>query len=140
MKKLKIELTNFSELKKQAEKVILKSRQKSSVMFNQELLDIKKFVQNDMKNPKSGRVYYIRGNKHIASAAGESPAIINSSLQKSIEITNEGNKYFGMGYKLKYGEYLEFGTKHIKPRDIFNQAFQKNKNKIKNILENETLR
>lgn len=104
--------------------------------------------------PKSGRTYTIytgiggkalrRPRKHIASAAGEAPAVISGSLRKSVDFKVRGNKRldFGAGSSsVEYARILEVGGStgrgRIAPRLYLLNATRKLGNKIKAILERE---
>jgi hypothetical protein len=85
-------------------------------------------LRADMLKPKSGNVYFIRRGKrgrryrHVASAPGESPAVISGDLRDSVDFLVHSSSEMEFGYKnsVDYGKYLEDGTKNIKPRPGLN--------------------
>ncbi|MDD5358333.1 MAG: hypothetical protein PHX80_04250 [Candidatus Nanoarchaeia archaeon] len=90
-------------------------------------------------------VVYRRGNKekgyiyHSPSVPGEPPAVDTARLVQSIthRIEYEANSATGyIGTKVPYGRYLEFGTSRMPPRPWLGPAVEKNKNRIKNLLNN----
>ncbi len=90
-------------------------------------------LKSDMQTPKTGKVYFINGRKHIASSSNESPAVLSGNLLNSVKsITNGNDLTFGAGTKRKvnYAKYLELGTNKIKNRPFI---FQTVKNNFKNI-------
>lgn len=109
--------------------------------------------------PKTGRIYFKRrGSKekrgkikggwgalsqyiaHQASAPGESPATDTGILANSItyEVGRTGHKiYCKVGTSLKYGYWLEYGTKNIKPRPFARRALVEHEKKIIRILAKE---
>lgn len=76
-------------------------------------------VKKQMRSSKSGRTYKRGrlGRDHVASAPGEAPAVdtgrlINSSIyQKKVSPL----ELIG-GSNVQYSEWLEYGTRRIKPR------------------------
>ena len=76
-----------------------------------------------LKKPKSGRTYLIRRGKtrrrHVASAAGESPANISGEYRRSINFKLIGSTklIFGAGNSdVPYADFLETGTKNMESR------------------------
>lgn len=65
---------------------------------------------------KNGRIYNIKGIRHQASAAGESPANFSGTLQKSVKYNVRGASEVEFGDKVDYGLYLEEGTTKIAAR------------------------
>ena len=104
--------------------------------------------------PKSGRTYTVykgiggrklrKPRKHIASAAGEAPAVITGFLRKSVDFKVRGGRRLELGAgddKVKYARILEVGGStgrgRIEPRLYLLNATKKLGNNIKAILERE---
>lgn len=92
---------------------------------------IQSAIRMDMRKPKTGRIYRIRGRLHRASAPGESPAILTGDLYRRIEPRFSDG---GMQFRINAGKiskFLEFGTKsksgkwRIKPRPHIVPFFEK---------------
>lgn len=76
-------------------------------------------VKKQMRTSKSGRRYKRgkTGRDHIASAPYEAPAVDTGILiNRSIYETRINDLHFVVGSNVKYSEYLEFGTRNMKPR------------------------
>jgi len=76
-------------------------------------------VKKQMESSKSGRRYKRgkRGRDHIASAPYEAPAVDNGDLlRRSLYELKINNLHFAVGSNVKYSEYLEFGTRNMRPR------------------------
>lgn len=65
---------------------------------------------------KTGRLYFIRGKIHQASAPGESPANLTGKLAKTADYKVRGTYQCEFGDKMFYGKFLEEGTKKMLPR------------------------
>jgi hypothetical protein len=65
---------------------------------------------------RTGRVYQTSAGKHIASAPGEAPSTITGRLAKSVDYSVHGWNKMSLGQKASYADFLESGTKRIKPR------------------------
>jgi HK97 gp10 family phage protein len=94
-------------------------------------LSMQRRIRKKLLRPGSGRHYYYGRNgsqHHQASAPGESPAALSGNLvnswqaAKKVRPRTEGGKRVlrmfpaHVGSAVKYGWYLEFGTKHIAAR------------------------
>ncbi|MDH3325170.1 MAG: hypothetical protein OEM38_00470 [Gammaproteobacteria bacterium] len=94
---------------------------------NLEVIHSRKLIR---KGPKTGRLYRIKGRKrmHRASAPGQAPANLTGSLARSIGYNIYGNEMVfatrgdESGPKkqanggVPYGNWLDGGTRRIKPR------------------------
>ena len=76
-----------------------------------------------MNEPKTGRLYTVyigrRKKLHIASQAGQAPAIITGNLKRSVRVKYAGGDTlrFGAGdSKARYAKYLELGTQKMEAR------------------------
>lgn len=104
-----------------------------------------------MEKPKHGRLYRLKKNGryvlHRASAPGEAPANFTGALKRSVDFTVSGadkmifgsRLYFpdrkGMPSGVKYGGYLELGTKKIAPRPYLESSIKKNYRNIQTHFE-----
>lgn len=78
--------------------------------------NVKKAIQ---RGPKTGKTY-TRGNvDHTASAPGEAPATDTGTLVSSVYFDNTGKMSATIGSRLAYAYYLEYGTKKIAPRPVW---------------------
>jgi HK97 gp10 family phage protein len=82
--------------------------------------------------PKTGRIYRFSARKwkalglgeppaakyrvHQASAPKEAPANLTGNLAKSADYKVHGWETMSVGQSAEYAEFLEFGTRRIKPR------------------------
>lgn len=111
--------------------------------LKQTLSDIGKDLKKDAlelidKQPKTGRVYRIRlGGRiitHVASAAGEAPAVLTGRLRRSIDYKVIGYRMLEFAsYDVPYAKFLEYenlvtqsgqGSKNIEPRPFLSAAFK----------------
>lgn len=77
------------------------------------MTDVRKAIQGP---PKTGALYK-RGSKvHRASAPGEAPATDTGALASSIYYERPDPLTAAIGSRLEYAFFLEFGTRHIRPR------------------------
>ena len=91
--------------------------------------DVKKeIVRLIQTGPKTGRIYTINGRKHQASAPGESPANMTGRLAKgaSYRTRNHLEMEVGISSRVGYANYLETGTKKMKPRPYLTRAVEAN--------------
>jgi len=65
---------------------------------------------------KTGRIYFIKGRLHQASAPGEAPAILSGNLFRSVDFNVRGSSEMTFGEKMFYGEFLEhyMNRPHVK--------------------------
>ena len=87
-----------------------------------------------MEEPKSGRKYKRPGKgkgRYTASAPGEAPAIRTGDLYESYEVraSRKSNRVM-IGTPLKYGFFLERGTRKFKPRPHIKPAFTARRDEI----------
>lgn len=83
--------------------------------------DIQKRYQ---RGPKTGRVYqkYNPRRVHQASSPGEAPATDIGTLVKSVVVDKVGPLTADVFTLVKYGFYLEYGTRNILPRPAWRPA------------------
>lgn len=93
-----------------------------------------------MSGQKSGRVYFLAGGRHQASAPGEPPANLSGRLAASIrytKMTDREGSFATAGTTLAYGRTLEYGgfvqatgqfagagSVYIEPRPFLRPAFE----------------
>lgn len=92
--------------------------------------DAKRRVQ---RGEKTGRIYVRRGIAHQASAPGQSPATDTGKLVSSIVADAEGLTAY-VEARAIYGKWLEYGTRHIKPRPFMVPAFEANRERIGDLI------
>ena len=71
-------------------------------------------------------------NNLSPSAPGQPPGVVTGTLKRSIQIylgKIESLKV-GIGTRLKYAYFLEFGTKNMSPRPWFRYTFKQSKQQI----------
>lgn len=83
---------------------------------------------------KTGKVYRVRGpsgrrRRHRSSSEGQSHANIRGKLRRSLGWKVRGSSELEVGYGVsgqapEYGEYLEFGTRRMKPRPSIQNAIR----------------
>jgi len=104
-----------------------------------------------MEKPKHGRLYRLKKHGltvlHRASAPGEAPANFTGALKNSVDFTVSGAEKMIFGSRLyfpdrkgtpagvKYGGYLEHGTKKIAPRPYLEPSIVKNYRNIQTHFE-----
>jgi len=90
-----------------------------------------------LRKPKSGKIYILRAKKsgrlrrHIASAPGETHANMRGKLRRSLSWVVHGTSSMEFGYGFSttprnaapvYDQFVEFGTKNMKPRPSLKNA------------------
>lgn len=65
---------------------------------------------------KTGRIYFIKGRPHQASAPGESPANLTGNLANSADYKVRGHREMDFGEAADYATFLELGTSKMAPR------------------------
>lgn len=91
-------------------------------------------IRMSMRAKKHGRIYYINGKRHRASAPGEAPAILTGALYRSIVPRVSKSKIQArIAPKVFYAHWLERGTKRgvskysrwrMRPRPYMKPAFE----------------
>lgn len=88
-------------------------------------------VKSILEHQSSGEVY----GKHTASKPGFAPNSDTGRLVRGIDWTVDESTLTGqVGTNVKYGAWLEFGTKDMEPRPWLLPAFKKNLKNIKKIM------
>jgi len=83
-----------------------------------------------------GRTYrlYKPNRTHQASAPNNAPNTDTGRLVSSIKWEVQKDAVI-VGSGLKYARYLEFGTRNVQPRPWLIPAFEKNRNKIRDLIQ-----
>lgn len=69
------------------------------------------------RTKKTGRIYWIRGKRHRASAPGEAPAVLSGRHARGITVSvNKRELRLMVRGLVRYTAALEGGTMRIKPR------------------------
>lgn len=77
-------------------------------------------IETAMELPKSGRQY----GTHIASQAGEPPAIETADLVESSQIATTGDFERTITYTSDHAVPMEFGTVHVAPRPFLTPGIE----------------
>jgi len=102
--------------------------------FDQGDRNVKYARKEILKRNKTGRLYMIKGKPHRASAPGEFPANLSGKLRKGIDYSVRGSNSMEFGDRVKYGKYLELGTKNMEPREHIVATVEKRAVNFKNAL------
>jgi HK97 gp10 family phage protein len=125
------------ELKFSFDEKDLKIFSKNADKFGSELDKVIKRIALDIRNTavkgisqgeRSGRIYRRRGITHQASASGEYPKTDTGRLVNSIR-TDFRYLEADIGSDVNYSQYLENGTRNMKPRPWLQPSFDANKDK-----------
>jgi HK97 gp10 family phage protein len=94
-------------------------------------------IKQDINSPKSGREYIVsrgrggralkRSRVHVASAAGEAPAVITGKLRKEVYYRVEGSNRLRIGANTDYAKFLEDGTSKMAPRPFVKKNIDKSR-------------
>lgn len=109
---------------------------------------LRKATSNDiLRKPKGGRVYTSRNRagarrRHTASAPGETHANFSGTLRRSLDFkVSSRDIEFGYGVTKgnapDYAEFVEFGTKNMKPRPSLQNGIKGERRNFQNNLERE---
>ncbi len=104
------------------------------------ILHVEGEIKSSMAEPKSGAEYKRKGDKvHVASAAGESPAVDSSNLIGSVQPFIETLEA-KLGTSVEYAEYLEDGTDNMEQRPVWEKTLQEELPTLEILLANEIKR
>lgn len=88
-------------------------------------------VRRIREPPKTGRIYRRRGVEHQASKAGESPAADLGTLENSVDVEFHESELLGIVYAdAPHAEWMELGTRRIRPRPYMGPALASRANAI----------
>lgn len=105
-----------NDFAKLAQMAPVKADQALRALANEGVTDVKLMITT---SPASGNTY-IRGQRvHVASSPGNAPRVDMGTLRASIRFRPAGRLTYEIVDGVEYGEYLEFGTRHIQPRPFF---------------------
>jgi HK97 gp10 family phage protein len=93
---------------------------------------VKNNIIDEFGGPRRGRFY--SGAQTRSSAPGEAPAVQTGNLVRSIASDKPRALTRDVGTNVKYGVYLEFGTRKMAPRPFLKPALKKSLRAIKGIF------
>jgi len=91
--------------------------------------------KNILHKPRFGRVYRIRGRRHVASVPGESWANLSGRSRRGLFCRVQSWRRLSFGNTEKVAKFMEFGTKTIAPRPAHLISIRQNNRNMINILE-----
>jgi len=122
---------NFNEVVAQIESGSRKNAKAAALLAQRE-------IQQQLTGQRTGAEYKVSktGEAHVASAPGESPAVLSGDLRGSISTAPGGSNapFYYVGSDKEYAPWLELGTKHIAPRPFFVKAVERAISEIKRKL------
>lgn len=89
--------------------------------------DVEADVKNEMRAPKSGRLYRRGTGSHQASAPGQAPAVDMGGLINSIQVKTVTDLTSTVGTNLGYAAPLEFGSRKVAPRPVWRPVIEKHR-------------
>lgn len=122
--------SNVRKVNSAMESGVKKNVQNAAQLFIDEL-DI------TLRGDRSGKQYIVPGGSnrtYRASAPGEPPARPTGDLATSFTYVATSETRYLVGSELKYGLYLEKGTKHMRPRPYFRRTYDEQRQRIKAVL------
>lgn len=86
-------------------------------------------LQEDIKRrysrtPKTGKRYSRGGKTHVASSPGNAPAVDTGRLRSSVLFRKRGEASVEVLSRIKYGAWLEFGTRKAAARPAWVPAVE----------------
>ena len=122
----------LSKLTKQLESLEPKQRKELKIALGESVLLIQGTAAKSIREHQSSGETY---GKHTASKAGFPPNSDTGRLASSIDWTvDEAKLVANVGTNVKYGAWLEFGTKDVEARPWLLPAFTKNLKTIVKIM------
>lgn len=132
--------------------VILKFRGKMAGGIRKGFYESGKLLRNDARDgikspPKTGRMYKFKKTRRRASAPGEYPANRTGNLRSSIDFLVVGSEELQFfqderggrgGRTVKYGKFLEDGTRNMKARPFISKTVNKRLRDVQVILDRST--
>lgn len=90
-------------------------------------LDVEADIKNEMRGPKSGRLYRRGSRTHQASAPGQAPAVDLGQLINSIQVENVTDLTSTIGTSVEYAMPLEFGSRRVAARPVWRPVIEKHR-------------
>jgi HK97 gp10 family phage protein len=117
-------IEGLGKLQKQLANISENQRKEMKISLGESVLLVhSEAVKSIMAHKSSGYTY----GKHTASKPGYPPNSDTGRLVRSINWEVDDSKLVGLvGTNLKYGAWLEFGTKDMEARPWLSPAFKKN--------------
>ena len=94
-------------------------------------------VLSVQRGPATGTLYQKTNPRrvHRASAPGQAPMSDTGRLASSIYFQERSKFYVAIGTKIKYANWLEYGTRKMLPRPFFKPAFDRGKAEFRRTME-----
>lgn len=120
------------ELERATQKVVASTQKAAVERLKQMAIQTDEVAKKLIQKPSQGRVYTRGTIRHVASKPGEAPNIDTGRLLSSISFEVDPQTLTSIiGTNVKYGRYLEFGTKTIAARPWLSTAFKTIKRRFK---------
>ena len=115
-----VEITGDKELARALAKLGKDVQKEAGKVVDATALEVRgEIVKGYNKGPATGEVYQ-RGNiSHQASAPGEAPMTDTGRLASSVVYEQTSDLSAEVSTKVKYGAWLEYGTRYIAPRPLW---------------------
>lgn len=127
---VRLKVTSRSRIRGQARAIERTAEQIAEDTAN----DARDKARASMLEPKSGRTYIAphKAGMHVASAPGQAPAVrpfpaypTGGELFASIHVIKRTDRLYYVNTGIGYAKYLEFGTRHMRPRPFMRPAARK---------------
>lgn len=138
MTQIKITVSNLDAVQRALDQYGAKAEKEIATVLDAVGTSIINGVKKQMRASKSGRSYKRGkgGRDHVASAPGEAPAVDTGRLINSSIYKRQVNPLqIVVGSNVKYSEYLEFGTRKIKPRPSWTLEVYAHMEKLDKLVE-----
>ena len=138
MTQIKITVSNLDAVQRALDQYGAKAEKEIATVLDAVGTSIINGVRKQMRASKSGRTYKRGkgGRDHVASAPGEAPAVDTGRLINSSIYKRQVNPLqIVVGSNVKYSEYLEFGTRRIKPRPSWTLEVYAHMEKLDKLVE-----
>lgn len=138
MTQIKITVSNLNAVQRALDQYGAKAEKEIATVLDAVGTSIINGVKKQMRASKSGRTYKRGkgGRDHVASAPGEAPAVDTGRLINSSIYKRQVNPLqIVVGSNVKYSEYLEFGTRRIKPRPSWTLEVYAHMEKLDKLVE-----
>lgn len=138
MTQIRITVSNLDAVQRALDQYGAKAEKEIATVLDAVGTSIINGVKKQMRASKSGRTYKRgkNGRDHVASAPGEAPAVDTGRLINSSIYKRQVNPLqIVVGSNVKYSEYLEFGTRKIKPRPSWTLEVYAHIEKLEKLVE-----